>query len=443
MKLQNKKVVVVGLGKSGMAARKLLLRQGADICLYDGNKEADISEIKEPVYLGDFPEEEFKKLDLAVFSPGVPLDIPLADFLREASVPIIGEIELAYMMEKGCVIGITGTNGKTTTTTLVGEIMKAHFKEVLVVGNIGTPYTELVMQSTKDSVTVAEISSFQLETIERFRPHISAILNITPDHLNRHKTMECYIDTKFNIGSNQRDSDVMVLNYDDEILREHAESMTGKIIFFSSRKKLPTGVYLDDNGDIVYADENQVICNVHDCRLLGLHNYENYMAAVAIALTMNIPVSVIKNVVEHFAGVEHRIEFVTEKHGVAYYNDSKGTNPDAAIKGIEAMNRTTVLIGGGYDKKSDFTDWILSFRGKVSYLILLGETKNQIAETARKQGFNNIVFVDTLEEAVKRASELANEGEAVLLSPACASWDMFKSYEQRGDLFKQYVNNLE
>ena len=443
MKLQNKKVVVVGLGKSGMAARKLLLRMGAKVCLYDGNKEADVSDLTEPVYLGEFPKEKVTELDLAVFSPGVPLDIPLADLFREAGVPIIGEIELAYMLEKGAVIGITGTNGKTTTTTLVGEIMKAHFKEVLVVGNIGTPYTEMVLNSTKDSVTVAEISSFQLETVSRFRPNISAILNITPDHLNRHKTMECYIDTKLNIGRTQRESDVLVLNYDDEVLREKAKEMPARIVFFSSRKKLPSGIYLDDNGDIIYAEENQVIVNVHDCRLLGLHNYENYMAAVAIALSMNIPVSVIKNVVEHFAGVEHRIEFVTEKHGVAYYNDSKGTNPDAAIKGIEAMNRKTVLIGGGYDKKSDFTKWIMSFKGKVKYLILLGETTDQIEKTAVKCGFTDTVRVDTLEEAVKKAGELAEDGEAVLLSPACASWDMFQSYEQRGDLFKQYVNNLE
>lgn len=443
MILQNKKVLVVGLGKSGKAAMNLLHRNGAKVTLYDGNKDLDVSEYKDKVILGDYDEAEVTAMDLAVFSPGVPLDIPLAKVLKEHDVPIIGEIELAYLIEQGAVIGITGTNGKTTTTTLTGEIMKAHFEDVIVVGNIGTPYTEMVRDTSKDSVTVAEISSFQLETITRFRPNISAILNITPDHLNRHKTMECYIDMKFNIAVNQRESDVIVLNYEDEILRKRAEEMTARVVFFSSRTKLNSGIYLDDNGDIVYADENQVVCNVHDCRLLGIHNYENYMAAIAIAINMNIPIETIKNVVEHFAGVEHRIEFVCEKKGVAYYNDSKGTNPDAAIKGIEAMNRPTVLIGGGYDKKSDFTEWIKSFGGKVTNLILMGETADQIEETARKCAFTDIVRVDSLEEAVKKAAELANDGDAVLLSPACASWDMFKSYEQRGELFKEYVNNLE
>ncbi len=443
MKLRDKKVLIVGLGKSGMAARKLLISQGADICLYDGSRDADISGISEPVYLGDYPDDITSKLDLAVFSPGVPLDIELADTLRQAEIPIIGELELAYLLEKGCVIGITGTNGKTTTTTLTGEIMKAHFEHVLVVGNIGVPYTEKVMESSKDSVTVAEISSFQLETIQSFHPHISAILNITPDHLNRHKTMECYIDTKFNIGRTQRESDVIILNYEDEVLREKASSMPGHVMFFSSKTQLSSGVFLDEEGNIVYADEHQIICNVKDCKLLGMHNYENYMAAIAISIKMGVPVTTIKKVVEEFQGVEHRVEYVTEKHGVTYYNDSKGTNPDAAIKGIQSMNRQTVLIGGGYDKKSDFTEWIQAFNGKVNYLILLGDTADQIEDTARKCGFTNIVRVTTLQEAVEEASHLAKEGEAVLLSPACASWDMFKSYEQRGDLFKEYVNNLE
>ncbi len=442
MTLREKKAVVVGLGKSGLAAYELLKKMGARVCLYDGKEDLDVSAYDAPVYLGDFPEEVFAGLDCAVFSPGVPLDIPPAHFLREKNVPIIGEIELAFMMEKGTVAGITGTNGKTTTTTLVGEIMKAYNEQTFVVGNIGNPYTKEVLKSTENSFTVAEISSFQLETIDTFRPKVSAILNITPDHLNRHKTMECYIDTKFAIAKNQTKEDLCILNYEDEVLRNRAGELSCLVKFFSSKQKLTDGLYQDDMHNIVDGETGEVLMNMKECHLPGDHNCENIMAAILMTRELGVPMEQIIHVVKEFQAVEHRVEFVKTVCGVDYYNDSKGTNPDAAIKGISSMDRPTVLIGGGYDKGGEFDEWIRAFDGKVKKLFLLGETKEKIAEAAKRQGFSDYEFVDNLEEAVKKAAQTAVEGDAVLLSPACASWDMFDSYEQRGTMFKDYVRSL-
>lgn len=442
MTLREKKVVVVGLGKSGLAAYELLKKMGARVCLYDGKKDLDVSAYGAPVYLGDFPAEVFAGLDCAVFSPGVPLDIPLAHFLREKNIPVIGEIELAFMMEKGTVAGITGTNGKTTTTTLVGEIMKAYNEQTFVVGNIGNPYTKEVLKSTENSFTVAEISSFQLETIDTFRPKVSAILNITPDHLNRHKTMECYIDTKFAIAKNQTKEDLCILNYEDEVLRNRAGELSCLVKFFSSKQKLTDGLYQDDMHNIIDGETGEVLMNMKECHIPGDHNCENIMAAILMTRELGVPMEQIIRVVKEFQAVEHRVEFVKTVRGVDYYNDSKGTNPDAAMKGISSMDRPTVLIGGGYDKGGEFDEWIRAFDGKVKKLFLLGETKEKIAEAAKQQGFSDYEFVDSLEEAVKKAAQTAVEGDAVLLSPACASWDMFDSYEQRGTMFKDYVRSL-
>lgn len=458
MEFKDKKVLVVGLGKSGMAACELLGKAGARVSLYDGNKELEVGDIDVPVYLGAFPEEEFAAFDCAVFSPGVPLDIPPAQFLREKGVPMIGEIELAYQMEKGRVIGITGTNGKTTTTTLMGEIMKAYNEKTFVVGNIGNPYTLEAMKTSPDSVTVAEISSFQLETIDTFAPDVSAVLNITPDHLNRHKTMENYIDAKMSITKNQGSDKLCVLNYEDEVLRKRAEELPCRVAFFSSqRKPVPKtsateaaqdgktclDLYKTENGDIVIAETGKILLNQKETRLPGDHNAENIMAALIIALEMGVPEELAVQTVRTFQPVEHRVEFVKTVSGVDYYNDSKGTNPDAAIKGIRSMDRPTVLIGGGYDKGGSFSDWIASFDGKVKKLLLLGETKERIAKEAEEGGFSEYQFVDTLEEAVELAYQLTENGDAVLLSPACASWDMFTSYEERGNRFKELVRALQ
>lgn len=451
MELTGKKVLVAGSGVSGVAAAELLLKKKTDVILFDGNTGLDIREFKEKhpaladveILLGELAKEDMARIDLAVLSPGIPTDLPMVNALREHGIPVWGEIELAYYFAKGRIAAITGTNGKTTTTALTGEIMANYYSDVKVVGNIGIPYTSVAAETTDETVTVAEISSFQLETVHEFRPQVSAILNITPDHLNRHHTMECYIETKESIAKNQDMSDTCILNYEDEALRAFGERVQTKVLFFSSKRKLERGLYLEGE-DIFYADGQTVtkVINVNELNILGTHNYENVMAAVGMALCFKVPMPKITEALKRFQAVEHRIEFVTEKHGIRFYNDSKGTNPDAAIKGIRAMNRPTLLIGGGYDKQSEYDEWIESFDGKVKKLVLIGQTREKIAECAKKHGFTDTVLCDTLEEAVDLCVQNAAEGDAVLLSPACASWGMFQNYEERGRIFKEYVHSL-
>ena len=451
MEVKGRKVLVFGAGISGIGAAGLLEANGADVILYDGNEKLDPASLKEQlgekssaaVLTGKLPQETITSLDMAVLSPGVPTDLPVVLAMKEAGVQVIGEIELAYQFGKGDVLAITGTNGKTTTTSLLGQIMKQAREEVYVVGNIGNPYTAVAGQMTEQAVTVAEISSFQLETIREFRPKVSAILNITPDHLNRHHTMEAYIEAKENIAVNQTEDDFCILNYEDRLLREFGENLRAKVLYFSSQRKLEEGIFLEDGGIVLCLNgQKETICHVDELQILGTHNHENVMAAAAMAYVYGVPAQTIRKSVLSFGGVEHRIEYVAEKNGVAYYNDSKGTNPDAAIKGIRAMKRPTVLIGGGYDKDSEYTEWIESFDGKVKKLILLGQTREKIARDAKKCGFTDYVFADSFEEAVHMAVQEAVSGDAVLLSPACASWDMFPSYEVRGDKFKEIVNSL-
>ena len=446
------KCLVIGSGLSGISAVACLEYMGAEVTLYDSNEKLTQEDLrallpagsKAACVTGELPEETPGQVETLELSPGVPTDIPLVDRLRQNGAEVIGEIELGFLQEKGRVAAITGTNGKTTTTTLVGEIMRAHLggEKVFVVGNIGNPYTVAADKMTDKSVAVAEMSSFQLETVTRFRPKVSAVLNFTPDHLNRHHTMENYVNAKKNIAKNQTAEDFCILNYEDGRTREFGRKVAAQVLYFSSQRKIERGIYLED-GNIIYRNPEEIlICNVKELKLLGVHNYENYMAAIAMAAVYGVPIETIRKAVKAFKGVEHRIEYVTEKEGVAYYNDSKGTNPDAAIKGIQAMNRPTVLIGGGYDKGSDYTQWIQSFDGNVRKLILLGQTREKIAEDARKCGFYDYVLADTFEEAVLLAARTAERGDAVLLSPACASWGMFPNYEVRGDKFKEIVNSL-
>ena len=395
------------------------------------------------VVLGELPDTILDSLSLTVMSPGVPTDLPVVDRMREKGIPIWGEIELAYVYGKGDVLAITGTNGKTTTTALLGEIMKNYRESTFVVGNIGNPYTSIALKTREDSVIVAEMSSFQLESIHTFRPRVSAMLNITPDHLNRHHTMEAYIGAKQNIAKNQTAEDTCVLNFEDEVTRKFGENLSAQVLYFSSQRKLEKGIYLEDGRIMLSLEGEPVeICRIDELKLLGTHNHENVMAAAAMAAAYGVPMEIIRRTVMEFQGVEHRIEFVAEKNGVAYYNDSKGTNSDAAIKGIQAMNRPTLLIGGGYDKDSSYEEWIEAFEGKVKKLVLLGATREKIDETARRLGFTDTVLVDTFEEAVDVCVKNAVPGDAVLLSPACASWGMFKNYEERGDKFKELVNQL-
>ncbi|WP_072525334.1 UDP-N-acetylmuramoyl-L-alanine--D-glutamate ligase [Clostridium sp. Marseille-P3244] len=460
--MKGKKILVFGSGISGESAARLLLQSGAEVILYDGNEKLDPREIEKKIagtadhlesnmadwsrrlqiVLGEFPEQLPDHLDLTVMSPGVPTDLPVVEEMKKRHIPVWGEIELAYVCGKGDVLAITGTNGKTTTTALLGQIMERYRDSVFVVGNIGNPYTSVSLETREDSVIVAEMSSFQLETVHTFRPKVSAILNITPDHLNRHHTMEAYIAAKERIAENQTPEDVCVLNYEDDVLREFGQKTNARVLYFSSRRKLKRGVYLDEGRIVCDLGERTEICSVGELQILGTHNYENAMAAVAMARAYGVPVDMIRQTLLEFSGVEHRIEFVAEKNGVAYYNDSKGTNPDAAIRGIQAMNRPTVLIGGGYDKDSSYEEWIRSFDGKVKKLVLLGATKEKIAATARRLGFTEIDMADSFEEAFEKCVKYAQPGDAVLLSPACASWGMFKNYEERGDKFKELVDRL-
>lgn len=451
MVFEGKNVLVVGFGISGVAAADLLYRKGARVLLYDGNEKKKPEEVRKQlapdfqgtICSGTLPEEQLASVEMAVLSPGVPSDIPLVEQLRSRGVLILGEIELAYQCAGGKLAAITGTNGKTTTTALTGSIMREYYRSVFVVGNIGDPYTKEAEKMEADSVTVAEISSFQLETIHEFRPHVSAILNITPDHLNRHHTMECYIETKFRITENQTEEDICVLNYEDSVLRDFAKKTRVRTVFFSSRRKLEDGLCLQGEEILLCREgREEVLCNIHELKLLGEHNYENVMAAIAIGMGMDVPMDCILRAVRNFTAVEHRIEYVTEINGVKYYNDSKGTNPDAAIKGIQAMVTPTCLIGGGYDKGSSYDEWIESFGGKVKLLVLIGETADAIEACARAHGFTRITKAATLKEAVEICAGAARPGESVLLSPACASWGMFDNYEQRGRLFKEYVYGL-
>ena len=448
--LQDKKVTVVGSGISGIAAVRLLGKHGAQITLYDGNKAMDIEEtVKKTgnnvkVVCGEFTKDLMQNTELLVLSPGVPTDLDFVLECKERGIPVWGEIELAYQFEKGMLVGITGTNGKTTTTALTGEIMKQYFNEVFVVGNIGIPYTEMVEETTKQSVTVAELSSFQLETVQDdFCPEVSMILNLTPDHLNRHYTMENYGRAKLNVTIHQRAEQTCILNYEDAMLREFAKELSCKILWFSSEHKLKDGLYLEDDR-IIYAQNgiDKEICRTSELNIIGKHNYENAMAAIGAAVCVGVPLEAIKKGLTGFHAVEHRIEYVATKKGVAYYNDSKGTNPDAAIKAIQAMSRSTLLIGGGYDKGSEYEEWIAAFDNKVKHFVLIGQTKEKIAETAKKMGVPSVVLKDTFEEALQFCEENAEAGDAVLLSPACASWGMFKNYEERGRVFKEYVNRI-
>lgn len=461
--MSSQRVLVAGTGISGIAAAKLLLAMGGEVVLYDGNEKLDEETIlgnfeegqRVTVVLGELERSDLFGIELCIISPGIPLEAPFVAMVDEAKIPIWGEIQLAYQCAKGQLAAITGTNGKTTTTALAGQIARDYFDQVFVVGNIGIPYTEIALETTDQSVTVAEVSSFQLETIMDFRPQVSAILNITPDHLNRHGTMERYIGVKKSIAVNQTESDTIVLNYDDPVLREFGLKKKGeegfgqefplkaKVLFFSSREKLDEGLFLEGDEIILKEGERrEVVVNVHDLKLLGRHNYENVMAAVGISLTLGVPLASIKKTVTAFEAVEHRIEFVMERSGVKYYNDSKGTNPDAAIQAINAMPGPTLLIAGGYDKNNEYDEWIEAFGTKVKYLVLIGQTRDKIAQCAREHGFTEIMYAEDMQEAVKVCASYANMGENVLLSPACASWGMFKNYEERGRIFKECVRNL-
>ena len=446
------KYLVVGLGKSGVAAAKLLLSEKKDVVLFNSSdmdaddflkKNPELKGV--PFYTEELPEAEYADLKEAVLSPGVPLDILFVEDLKKRGIHLSGEVELAYSFAHGTIAAITGTNGKTTTTALTGHILKNYYKDVRIVGNIGIPFTDEAATTTDDTRIAIEVSSFQLETIDTFHPKAAAILNITPDHLNRHHTMENYIAVKESIVKNQTADDVTVLNYEDEVLREFGKTLRTRVIYFSSKRKIENGLYYDENRKAIFIDKNgseEKVIDVADLQIIGAHNYENVCAAVALTLALDVPMETIQKSLKTFTAVEHRIEFVCEKNGVKYYDDSKGTNPDAAIKAVLSMPGPTVLIGGGYDKGSTYDEWVETFPGRVRKLVLIGVTKEKIAACCDKHGFKNYEFADSFKDAIDKCAASAEKGDCVLLSPACASWDMFPNFEIRGDEFKDYVRKM-
>jgi UDP-N-acetylmuramoylalanine--D-glutamate ligase len=453
MDIKNKRFLVVGTALSGYATAKFLLFKKAFVILTDikSREEVDKNIIElynKSNFKGIFgkqpPLSILEEIDYIIVSPGVPSDIPIIRKAKEKKIEVLSEIELAYRLSKTQIIAITGTNGKTTTTSLVGEIFRKNKNETYVVGNIGMPMISQIDNSTKNGYFIAEISSFQLEGIKYFKPSISAILNITPDHLNRHKTMDNYIAEKSKIFSNQNKEDITILNADDPITLSLEKQVTSKVIFFSRILVLDKGVFVEGN-DIIIKDNHKEkikVCSVSDIKMLGDHNLENALAATAICYYAGISIEVIKKVLKSFNGVSHRIEVVDTIEDIEFINDSKGTNPEASIKAIQAMKKPIILIAGGMDKGSDFTEFINSFNGKVKYLILLGETADIIEHAAIKQGFSKIEKVNSIENAVLNSFKIADKGDVVLLSPACASWDMFNSFEERGNLFKATVKDL-
>lgn len=447
MEYNGKKALVCGMARSGIAAAKLLNRLGARVTLQDMKKREEISADVLALegegivlYTGANPDEIACAQDLIVLSPGIPCDLPFIAAAENAGIEVISEVELAYRLTPCPITAITGTNGKTTTTTLTGEIMKTAYSGTAVVGNIGIPYSEEVERLTEKDWVVAEISSFQMEKAKEFHPHISAVLNITPDHLNRHKTMDVYIAMKERVFAKQTAADFCILNHGDAACRKMADKTAAKVFFFDSSETLAEGIYLDGDAiEVRWGAINETLIHVDELQILGVHNYENVMAAAAMAICAGISLDAIRKVLKEFAGVAHRIEYVATVDGVDYYNDSKGTNVDASIRAVLAMKKPIVLIGGGYDKGSSFDEWTKLFPGRVKHLVLIGVTAPKVRASAEKFGFTAISDCETFEEAVALCREKAEDGDCVLLSPACASWGMFDNYEQRGDMFKEQV----
>jgi len=451
LELKDKKVLVVGAGKTGLSTARFLLRRGAEVTVTDSQEKDKLDGeldqlLKNGVraVLGNYPHVQPGIYDLLVVSPGVPPDVSPVVAAREQGIPVTGELELAYRCARAPIVAITGTNGKTTTTSLVGKIFQAAGRRTLVGGNIGTTLVDVIEGYGPQDMVVAEISSFQLETAQQFRPRVAVILNIAPDHLDRHGTMENYTAAKARIFARQRPQDFTVLNYDDPRTRALAGQVPGRVIFFSRRHNLEEGVLVRGEKIIVrLAGVESEVLDIGELAIPGVHNLENALAAVAAAYVMGVVPVVLAQTLRTFAGVEHRLETVAEINGVRYINDSKGTNPEASIKALEAFDRPIVLLAGGRNKGSNFTAFARRVREKVRVLVLLGECADEIERSAREEGFVAVKRVPGFREAVLEAYRAALPGDVVLLSPACASWDMFRNYEERGNLFKSIVQELE
>ena len=448
--IKGKKVLIVGLGKSGTATCQPLLDMGAIVSVQDRKKESEfdfslLSYLKGrgvTCYFDTIPED-MGAFDMIVMSPGVSPEIPFIVEAKEKGVEITGELEMAYRASKGTFVGITGTNGKTTTTSLTGDIFKADGRRTFVVGNIGTAATLEATNANEGDWLVTEVSSFQLETIKYFKPVVSAILNLTPDHLNRHHTMEAYGAAKARIFENQTEDGYLVINYDDKDCYNLAENCRARKVPFSGKEELDFGAFLRDGKIIIKSDTEEVeVCSVDDIRIIGDHNVMNVLAASAISYFCGIRPEVIKKGIQGFTGVEHRIEYCGMVDGVKFYNDSKGTNIDASLTAIRAINENIILIAGGDGKDQVFDELIEGMQGKVKALVLLGKDAKLIGETAEKHGFREIYYCRDMPECVLKAHSLSSEGDTILLSPACASWDMYDNFEQRGDHFKECIDLL-
>jgi UDP-N-acetylmuramoylalanine--D-glutamate ligase len=452
MELNGKRVLVVGLGKSGVASALFLKKRGAKVSVSD-TKSGDELRNEIPVLLdhgiavetGGHGERTFRGQDLIVVSPGIPVDAPPLVQARALGENVIGEIELAAQFLPGPMVGITGSNGKTTTTSLTGEIMTTAGFPTLVGGNIGTPAISLAERATPQTVIVLEVSSFQLETIQTFCPKIAVVLNVTPDHLDRHRTFEAYVAAKARLFENQRSEDFAVFNADDPTCVKMAEQSRAQIFWFSRQKEVQQGAWVRD-GNIVFRDNNgqREILQVSEIPLKGAHNLENVLAAVCAGALMGGAPDKIREAVRDFKAVEHRLEFVATIRGVDYYNDSKATNVDATIKALESFPANIHLILGGKDKGSDYTVLNDLLRRRVKRVYTIGaaaaKIESQIASPAN--GGPEVIHAETLENAIRKANALAQSGDVVLLAPACASFDQFKNYEQRGKVFKEIVQEL-
>jgi UDP-N-acetylmuramoylalanine--D-glutamate ligase len=448
MELQNKRVLVVGLGKSGVASALFLKARGARVTVSDSKPEA---ELRDEILLlldhgitvetGGHGDRTFRGQDLIVVSPGVPFDAPQLEQARALGEPVIGEIELAAHFLPGPIVAITGANGKTTTTTLAGEIIAARKYPTLVGGNIGTPAITFVDQAKPNTWTVLEVSSFQLETIVSFRPRIAVILNITPDHLDRHKTFTNYVNAKARILENQQPDDFAILNADDATTAELASRTRAPLYWFSRKKEVEKGAFVR-GGNILFRDgaSERGIMPVSEIPLKGSHNLENVLAGVAIGVLVGCPPTQIRDAVRNFKAVEHRLEFVAQVAGVDYYNDSKATNVDATIKALESFPANIHLILGGRDKGSDYSVLNDLLRERVKRVYTIGAAAEKIE--SQIAGATEIEPCQMLDKAVRRASESAAAGDIVLLAPACASFDQFQNYEHRGRVFKETVKAL-
>ena len=451
---KDKKVLVFGMARSGIAAAKLLIERGAKVYICDSKAEADFDGALDELRAGGAtfclgekePERLVEGMDALVVSPGIPVENPAVVKAKALGIEVMGEVEYAYREATGLLVAITGTNGKTTTTTLLGEIFKNAGKRTFVVGNIGTPYSGAAGETRPGDVTVCEISSFMMETSSKFHPAVCAVLNISEDHLNRHGTMEKYIALKERIFENCAGDDWVVLNWDDPVTRDMAGRVKCRVGWFSSRNEVPFGAFVKD-GVIVYgtAREYKSVCPAAEVYIPGEHNLKNALAATAMAMAAGVPAPVIRHTLKTFRGVEHRIEFVRELDGVRFIDDTKGTNVESTIQAVRAMDRPTVLILGGYDKHTDFTPLCEEImKCPIARIVLIGDTAKQFEQTLEKVGYHAWTHAGyDFKKAIDMAFEQANPGGNVLLSPCCASFDMFHNAEERGEIFKQIVNALE